>query len=1685
MSDASLSTFSAALERQGLKVVHELGRGSEAAVYKVERADHHQFAAKLCHSSAEADPNAAVRFRREASILARLKHPGLVRVLLADETGDHRPYLVMELADGQPLSQLISGRAGTEAFVLQLGKDLAGALAEVHRLGLVHRDVKPQNILIQGSGSTKLLDFGFATLRRSDAKGAGDTVGTLAYAPPEQTGMVNRSVDGRADLYALGVVLFEAATGRLPFLAKDAGQLVRMHALEPPPPVRSLNPGISAGLEAIIATLLQKDPDDRYQTGEALLADLERLASLDTPERSARALAPSRGFAGLHGEDIPLAGRSRELALVEAAWHDVVQGNGTILVVEGEGGTGKTRLVRQLLSQVAARETLVLSAKSNKGTALPFAPLRTAIDGYLLHVESRPSSLREVLWQRLRSAGGEAAPLLKRLSPALSRVFHDVPDVRDLSALQEQFLEAIAGYLLAFASWGPYILFLDDVQWLDDSTRQVLIRLAEKLEGVPLLVLCTARNDPESRPAVERLLGTLDPKRTRRLSLGPLDEAAVGEVLTAHLGGQRLDPALVTQIATRTGGVPFTIGEYVRAMLDAGAIRPVWGSWTVSREIVDALDLPTDVLQLVVQRVDGLARTTQQMLTSASVVGATFPVDLLASVMGLHPNALADDLRDAKAANLLEPGKAGEYSFVHDRIRDALFERLTPDERAALHERCAEELDRRGGNDPDYLYALARHYALGRPGHAPQRVAETNRQAGITAMHNLAFDEAYGFLKTAREAGRGGDAGLEEALGEVCMNTHRLPEAIEHFETGLTLTQDAAQRVRLRTSLARTFTAASRTSRAWEEVQAAFLEAGFQPPRHGVLHFARALFALFWELLWGPPKASKLSAEERARKQTLLRLYQLAGYVAPLKMDESLLLQGCTLPMSTARALGPCAESATSYAVYAVALGVVLKNLRLAERFARMGVAMAEQENNPPLLANAAQTSVFAVHFAGYSRVSEERGRLALEKHGRWYDTYQYVFGTADLAWNLCMRGYRREGWEWTHRGHERCRLLPSQNPGMTRGHPLLAYEGAQLAGLGRREEALEYMRLAEASYAEEDPFGAGSILYGWVWFHYETGELGKPLDDAIRRYHEAKLPPPEKTGFHIRAFYLFQLYGRLEQCFLRRSRGEEVSVTELQKAVADLRRAANVPILKAHLRVGEAAVAYFGGKHERAFARLEKADALARALDAPWVACEAHRLRAHLWRDQGDRPASLREAWAAQTLASTHALVNLEQRITVEFKLGQRASSISGSVSESAGSVTSVRMRRRFEALLQVSLASADIGVPERQARATLDELVKVLNAERAFLFLANGESSLQLTAGRDSQGQDLTELKGYSSTVVERVRASRTPLVVTGTDEGAALGSESAVAHDLRSIIAAPLLMRNQLLGVVYLDSHLAKGIFTHDDAEVLTAIGNHIAISLETARMARLEVQRQALAKDLAVTAAVQSLLLPATDTWNGPSISLTGYYRPAAQSGGDWWWYEPTEQGLVALLGDVTGHGAGSAMVTAAVAGAFRALQPGTLASDLPAAIQTVNATLSSICKNAYNMTLSAALVDPTARTLKLWSAGALPALLLRADTGRTEVLQAQGGPLGNARFKLGLVEVPLRPGDRLLLFTDGITEALNPQDRPFGLKGLSKLLLSTRGRPPGEARTLLVDGLTAFAQGRPLEDDVAFVLFDAL
>jgi hypothetical protein len=552
--------------------------------------------------------------------------------------------LVLEDPGGATVDRLL-GRPLDVSHFLRIAIPLAGALRHVHERGLIHKDIKPANILVDAaSGGVWLTGFGIASAlpREHQAPAPPEMIaGTLAYMAPEQTGRMNRSVDSRSDLYALGVTFYEMLAGTLPFTAADPMEWVHCHIARQPVPLDERVAGIQRPLAAIVMKLLAKTAEERYQTAAGVEADLRRgLAQwesyghidpflLGAYDVSDRLLIPEK-----------LYGREREIDALIAVFDRVVAQDTTELVlVSGYSGIGKSSVVNELYKALVPPRGLFASGKFDQYKRdIPYATLGQAFQSL---VRSLLTQSEEKLgrWQEaLRGALGPNGQIIVDLVPELELVIGKQPPVADLPPqdAKNRFQMVFRRFLGVFArKEHPLALFLDDLQWLDAATLDLLEHLVTHPEVRHLQLIGAYRdNEVGSSHPLRRTLEEIRKAdgRVHEIVLAPLELDDVGQLIAdaLHCEPERARP-LAELVQEKTGANPFFAIQFFTALAEEGllAFDPVTRAWQWDMNRIRAKSYTDNVVDLMAGKLKRFSATTQEALKQLACLGNVAPTATL------------------------------------------------------------------------------------------------------------------------------------------------------------------------------------------------------------------------------------------------------------------------------------------------------------------------------------------------------------------------------------------------------------------------------------------------------------------------------------------------------------------------------------------------------------------------------------------------------------------------------------------------------------------------------------------------------------------------------------------------------------------------------------------------------------------------------------------------------------------------------------------------------------------------------------------------------------------------------------------------------------------------------------------------------------------------------------------------
>ncbi len=745
-----------------------LGSGTSGEVYRVY--DHKLDSIVALKTLFRTDPGAIFRFKKEFRSLADVNHPNLVQLYELLSDGD-RWFFTMELVDGLDFIDYARADPGKDHYdtarlyslptlspppdmdrLRATLRQLADGLRALHRVGKLHCDIKPPNILVTAAGRVVLLDFGLVKeLYPSQIYETvdGGVAGTPAYMSPEQA--AGRRVSEASDWYGVGVILYEALTGRVPFAGGFLKILTDKQDTDPTPP-KELVPELPEDLSELCMRLLARPPDKR-PSGERVLR------KLGGPSRSITRLTHSSSSS----LEAHFVGRTGDLATLARGFQKTQDGHTVMFFVHGSSGVGKSALIRRFLQQVREEFSgaVLLTGRCYERESVPYKALDSLIDALSRYLRRLSDDEVKELLPANVLALAKVFPVLRRVQ-AIAGARRQVLDIPDSHEQRRRAFAALRELLGRLARHRPLLLFIDDLHWGDLDSASLLVEILRPPDAPRLMLIACYRSEERERsPLLRELLdadlapqkpspttGTTAPSEETEigeLALKELSPAEAQELALGLLGEETAAAtALAATISRESDGSPFFIDELVRySKALAGFDHD--GERSISSEVEAALASHMSLEKLIHARLDRLPPEARRLLEVAAVAGQ--PVDLeaarQAAELGKETAAAITILRGASLSRILAARKNEEIETYHDRVRHAVVKGLDEQSLARLHRRLALALEGSGRADPE---TLANHFLeAGDRG----RAAEFAAAAAAQAAEALAFDRAARLYRLA------------------------------------------------------------------------------------------------------------------------------------------------------------------------------------------------------------------------------------------------------------------------------------------------------------------------------------------------------------------------------------------------------------------------------------------------------------------------------------------------------------------------------------------------------------------------------------------------------------------------------------------------------------------------------------------------------------------------------------------------------------------------------------------------------------------------------------------------------------------------------------------------------------------------------------------------------------------------
>ena len=1414
-------------------------------------------------------PGVAERLQREFAIRDRLD-PGwaLMPRALSGESG--APVLELDDPGGVCLAELVGAPIETGRF-LALAIGMAEALGRVHRAGLIHKDVKPANILVDcPDGRVRLTGFAMASglPLKYQADAPPETIdGTLAFMAPEQSGRTNRSVDARSDLYALGVTLYLMATGTMPFEASDPMELIHSHIARRPDAPRERERGVQPAVSAIIMKLLEKAPEDRYQTAAGLLHDLRQCRDAWTAEQSIRPFpAGARDVPGRLLIPEKLYGREAESAAIRDCLSRVARGGAAELVlISGYAGVGKSALVRDLHKTLAPSGMLFASGKFDQHQRdVPYATLVQALQGLVRYVLARSEAELRQWRDALGEALGANGRLMTDLVPELELVIGEQPPVQELSLQQAQvrFQATLQRFIGAFARPGqPLVLFLDDLQWVDPPTLDLIGELLTPASRADLLLIGAYR-DNEVGPG-HPLLAKRDAIRARdatvtEIALAPLARAELSQMIAETLRcGEAEAAPLAALVRDKTDGNPFFVRQFLSLLVDEGvlAFDHDRGAWAWDVDHIRAQRFTDNVVELMIGKLARLPAETLAALRTLACLGNAAGTATLALAMGKKDREVDAALAPACALDLVEAVEGG-YRFSHDRVQEAAYASIPPEARAAEHLRIGRRLATHGpapGHDErvfDIANQLNRATALIASPAERESLAAHNLAAGRRAQAAAAYAPALNYFAAGAALlteetwhSRGELAfALTFHLAECEFVTGRPVEAERRLSDLQHRAETPAQGAAVTRLRGEILVTQGRNEQA-SDISLEFLRGiGAGWPACPTAQEVQAEYAQLRRNLavrpiedWAnlPPMTDPKAL---AAMEVLLQLAPTSALAADGKLLSASVFRMANLIFAHGGSEGAC----VAFVWLGIVLGAHVGDYHSGYRFARVGLNLVEAHGLERFRVRTnmlfgAHVSPWAEHFSAARPLLERAFSEANEVGDVTFATYS----CSNLITLLLATG--EELGAAAEETEARLRFVRDHQFGFVAD--LITPQLQLIRMLRGRLQA--FGRLDDDDFTEgafEARIGYHPIAECWYWIRklqarFLAGDYAAAAEAA------AKAQALLWTSVYMVPIVEYQFYAALARAAVYEE-AQEAERAALRRLLAEhrdqLRRwAESAPAnFEDRSALVEAEIARIEGRPLEAMEFYEQAVRSATKHGFVHQRAIANELAGRFHAARGFETiarAYLREARDCYLRWGATGKVAQLDRLVPPVPESRPAP-------DAADTATSPVDSLDFATVIRVSQQISGEMATERLVDTLMRTAMEHAGADRTVLLIMDGETpQVEAEALIEPGGVVVRSARRMTldpqmpESVLHFVARSRESVMLyDALEPNLFSGDPFFGARKVRSLLCVPLVNRTKLIGLLYLENSLAPGVFTNERVAVLRLIALRAAISLENARL-----------------------------------------------------------------------------------------------------------------------------------------------------------------------------------------------------------------------------------------------------------
>ncbi len=1392
-----------------------------------------------------------IRFRNEAALLSRLDHPNIVKIFEAFEYRE-KQYIIMEYISGRSLYKIIkAGEVLAEDTVIEIILEVCRALDYIHQQNIVHRDLKPGNIMVYGDEKNKrhikVIDFGLALIKEFAAvKDLEEIVGTFCYMSPEHFRVTNKSVDERSDLYSLGVIFYQLITGVLPFEGMSTGSIIHQQIARTPVPPSEHNKFISETLERIIRKLLEKQPGMRYQSARGLMHDLEKYKKGE------------RKFSlGMNDKQIRLSfvtkmiARDREWEILNKLYAETRNGRGAVCLISGEAGKGKTRLAEELRSVIFGQRGLFLNGKCFSGKSkMPYGPFKDALNVYTAIYQDYTEDKKTEVRDKLREMTGDLCAIVLQLNPALAVIFENCPKPVKLESEREKkrFLMVAVQFLLNLSLVeNGLVLFLDDLQWADDGSMDLLAEFGEELHRYPLFILGTYRNDEINK---EHRLNEFKSRAERgqygfrEIYLEPFSSGMVYEFVKSLLYSKEEDITAVTEmIYQKSKGNPFFAKEILKQFVAEKVIYYEKQAWQTNKEKLNTAEIAPTIVDIVMKRISWLAEEEVKVLSYAAVIGRKFDVEILFRLLDVKAGEIIHIVDRAIKLQLLEedPQDRRKLFFVHDRIKEAFYRKIGEDKRKLLHNMIATTMEQiYMGDTRKVIFDLAYHYI---EGEVEDKILEYGYPAGVNAKEHYAYEEALRYfsliieiLESREERGKNLWVSTNRNISEIYLIIGKNDKAIDGSRKILPFMKSRIQKADILRQICTAYFNKGDWLRCEEYGKNGLDLLGENLPvskggailriaKEFIIHILHGIVPHIFE--------TRREAESNKKYKLILSFHVTLNWMYIL--NDLLKFVGSTLRLLNLAEskIGKSVELGVGLAGYAsicMAIPLFKRAIRLHEK----AFGLRKELNDEWGMAQSLQFLGFCYQWKGEYGKSLRCFSQSLEIFTKIGDLWEIKMALSGLDMSYFYASNYEKSLEYNSRYMKVCEHLNDNfgKSGALADYAFIRYhKGEYSTALKYTEESLSIAAQNKITLIHCIAY----ILMGIL--HNELAQYKKGIE-----YLEKACSLYEHNN--LLEYYTAYVYSYLADGY----------ISEIVDSYADVIR----------LKQGE-------------INKIGKLCAKALGKTRPWKIHYAHALRVYarynilLTKNKKAERLILQSIDLSRKLGFKYELGrslyeygkfllgmgkiaaakrNLESAYYVFTEIdskvyGHKVAKLLG-IDENSDNVGIASIKRlkdqeRLASIIQVSRNISSILFLDLLLKNIISLAMETTGARRGYLFIyENEKNKLELKIKKGIHEEETTpaiseQKEHYSGNIVETVFKTGKALLLTDAEKNADYAKyDSVVQYGIKSVLCVPIRRQSAVIGVCYLDNPLTSAVFSAEDTQILEAMMTQAAISIENAQL-----------------------------------------------------------------------------------------------------------------------------------------------------------------------------------------------------------------------------------------------------------